>query len=33
MGVRLTVLRGHGWIRGVVTIVVILLALKLWLAP
>lgn len=31
IGVRLTVLRGHRWIRGVVTVTVIGLALKLWL--
>ncbi len=30
-GVHLTVLKGHGWVRGVVTIVVILLAIQLWL--
>lgn len=33
MGVRLTILKGHRWIRGVVTLVVILLALKLWFTP
>ncbi|MFQ5768173.1 MAG: sulfite exporter TauE/SafE family protein [Acidobacteriota bacterium] len=32
IGVRLTVLKGHAWVRGVVTVTVILLALKLWLA-
>lgn len=31
IGVRLTVLHGHRWIRGVVTVVVIVLAIKLWL--
>ncbi len=30
-GVHLTVLKGHRWVRGVVTIVVILLAIQLWL--
>jgi uncharacterized membrane protein YfcA len=30
IGVRLTIRRGHRWIRGVVTVVVILLAVKLW---
>lgn len=33
IGVRLTVLKGHSWIRGVVTVAVIVLAVKLWLAP
>jgi uncharacterized membrane protein YfcA len=32
IGVRLTVLKGHAWVRGVVTIAVIALALKLWFA-
>jgi uncharacterized membrane protein YfcA len=32
IGVRLTVLKGHAWIRGVVTIAVIALAVKLWLS-
>lgn len=32
MGARLTVLKGHKWIRGVVTITVIVFALKLWFA-
>ncbi len=31
IGVRLTVLKGHRWIRGVVTITIIALAVKLWL--
>jgi hypothetical protein len=31
IGVRLTVLGGHRWIRGVVTVVVILLAVQLWI--
>jgi uncharacterized membrane protein YfcA len=30
MGVRLTVLKGHAWVRGVVTVTVIALALRLW---
>ncbi len=33
IGVRLTVLKGHGWVRGVVTLAVVLLALRLWFAP
>ncbi|MFQ5689138.1 MAG: sulfite exporter TauE/SafE family protein [Gemmatimonadota bacterium] len=32
-GVRLTVLKGHRWVKRVVTVTVILFALKLWLAP
>lgn len=31
LGVHLTVLKGHRWIRGVVTITVIVMAVKLWL--
>lgn len=31
MGVRLAVLKGHNWIRAVVTITLIIFALKLWL--
>ena len=31
LGVKLTVLKGHKWIRGVVTIAVLVFALKLWL--
>lgn len=31
VGVRLTVLKGHGWIKKVVTATVILFALRLWL--
>lgn len=31
IGVRLTVLHGHRWVRGVVTVVVIVLAIKLWI--
>ena len=30
IGVRLTVLKGHAWVKGVVTLAVILFALKLW---
>lgn len=33
IGVRLTVLKGHSWVRGVVTVAVIVLAVKLWFAP
>lgn len=32
-GVRMTVLKGHRWVKGVVTIAVIVLAVKMWLAP
>lgn len=32
LGVRLTVLRGHAWIRGVVTATILLFAARLWLA-
>jgi uncharacterized membrane protein YfcA len=31
LGVRLTVLKGHAWVKGVVTVTVILFAVKLWL--
>lgn len=31
-GVRLTVLKGHAWVRGVVTALMILLAIRLWFA-
>lgn len=31
LGVRLTVLKGHAWLRGVVTVAVIGFAVKLWL--
>ena len=31
LGVKLTVLKGHQWIRGVVTVAVLVFALKLWL--
>jgi hypothetical protein len=27
------VLKGHSWVRGVVTVTMILFALKLWFAP
>jgi uncharacterized membrane protein YfcA len=30
VGVRLTVLRGHRWVRGVVTVTIVLFAVKLW---
>ena len=33
VGVRLTVLKGHRWVRGVVTVAIIAFALKLWLSP
>lgn len=33
LGVRMTVLRGHRWVKAVVTIAVIAFAIKLWLAP
>ncbi len=33
LGVRLTVLKGHAWVRGVVTVVIVILAIKLWIAP
>jgi len=31
IGVRLTVLHGHRWVRGVVTAAIVLLAIKLWI--
>jgi hypothetical protein len=31
VGARLTILKGHRWVRGVVTVTVVLFALKLWL--
>lgn len=31
IGVRLAVLKGHGWVRGVVTIAIVVFAVKLWL--
>jgi uncharacterized membrane protein YfcA len=33
VGVRLTVLKGHRWVKAVVTAAVVIFALKLWLAP
>ena len=33
LGARLTVLKGHAWVRSVMTVTVIALALKLWLTP
>ena len=33
LGARMSVLKGHAWIRRVVTITVIAMALKLWLTP
>ena len=30
VGVRLTVAKGHGWVRGAVTVTVVLFAIKLW---
>jgi hypothetical protein len=30
LGARLTVLKGHHWVRGVVTVTIVLFALKLW---
>ena len=30
-GVRLAVLKGHAWVRGVVTIAIVVFAVKLWL--
>lgn len=33
LGVRLTVLKGHAWIKRVVTVTVILFAILLWFAP
>jgi uncharacterized membrane protein YfcA len=31
LGVRLTVLKGHAWVRGVVTVAIVVFAVKLWL--
>ena len=31
LGVRLAVLKGHAWVRGVVTIAIVVFAVKLWL--
>jgi uncharacterized membrane protein YfcA len=33
LGARLTVLKGHRWVRGVVTVAMIVFAAKLWLSP
>lgn len=33
LGARLTVLKGHRWVRGVVTAAMIVFALKLWFSP
>ena len=33
LGVRLTVLKGHRWVKRVVTLAIIGFALKLWLSP
>lgn len=30
LGVRLTVLKGHAWVRGVVTVAIVVVAIKLW---
>ena len=30
LGVRLNVLKGHAWVRGVVTVAVVLFAVRLW---
>jgi uncharacterized membrane protein YfcA len=32
IGVHLAVTRGHGWVRGVVTVTVIAFAIKLWMS-
>jgi len=31
IGVRLTVLRGHAWVKGFVTVTIVLFAVRLWL--
>jgi uncharacterized membrane protein YfcA len=31
VGVRLTVRKGHAWVRGVVTVAIVVFAIKLWL--
>jgi uncharacterized membrane protein YfcA len=31
VGVRLTVLKGHNWVQGVVTVAIVVFAIKLWL--
>ena len=33
LGVRLTVLKGHRWVRRVVTLTIVVFAVKLWLSP
>ncbi len=33
LGVRLTVLKGHRWVKRVVTVAIVAFALKLWLSP
>jgi uncharacterized membrane protein YfcA len=33
LGVRLTVLKGHRWVQGVVTVAIVVFAVKLWLGP
>jgi uncharacterized membrane protein YfcA len=30
IGAKLTILKGHGWIRGVVTVTVVVFAIRLW---
>jgi uncharacterized membrane protein YfcA len=32
IGVKLTILKGHSWIRGVVTVTIIIFAIKLWIS-
>lgn len=32
LGVRLTVLKGHSWVQGVVTVAIVVFAVKLWLS-
>ena len=32
LGARLTVLKGHGWVKNVVTLMIIIFAVKLWLS-
>jgi hypothetical protein len=32
-GVRLTVLKGHLWVKRIVTAAIVAFAIKLWLAP
>ncbi len=32
LGVRLTVLKGHGWVKNVVTVTILVFAVKLWLS-